>query len=336
MIRRTVTDVFRLYRGSWWRLAVLELLLGLLLGALTYGLLLLSQLAVAQLRSVLTTAGRLNTGAVTVFGLVVVLVFLLICLPLFLGGIAAIIRVTDDQLAGKRPSTLRSLAGGLRDGLRMTAGSAVAALILLALFVLTPLISAVSLLGLVLTPLVRLVRRRRRGFAGRLPSVGLLLRTLIPFGVAAHWLARALLFLPEAALKPTGPITSLRRTAVIADGRRRFIVLSFIAAVIVSSALDAGVSYLGTLLGGDFSTAAEAVAQLLFVSLPIVVLVVVYRFGEVTGGGAPRPPSPTAPNGVGRPPGPVASRSSCPSCSSWPGWPHRSPRTLTRQHRRWR
>jgi hypothetical protein len=302
MIRRTVTDVFRLYRGSWWRLAVLELLLGLLLAALTYGLLLLSQLAVAQLRSVLTTGGRLNTGAVTVFGLVVVVVFLLICLPLFLGGIAAIIRVTDDQLAGKRPSTFQSLASGLRDGLRMVAGSAVAVLILLALFVLTPVITAVSLLGLVLTPLVRLVRRRWPGFAGRMPSVRLLLRTLIPFGLAARWLAQALLFLPEAALKPAGPITSLRRTAPIADGRRRFIVLSFFAAVIVTTALDAGLSYLGTLLGGDFGTVAEVVAQLLFVSLPIVVLVVVYRLGEVTGGGSALPPSPTAPYGVGRPP----------------------------------
>ena len=319
MIRRTAGDVLRFYRRSWWRLATIELLMGLTLAALAYIFLLVGRFAVAQLRSGLTAGGYQNSGAVFVFGLVLVMAFLVACLPLAFGGIAAVIRVTDDQLAGHRPSTLRSLASGVRDGMRMAAGLAVAVLILFALFVFAPAISVVGLLGLVLTPLVRLARRRRPDFAGRWPSIRLLVRALIPFGLAAEWLAQALLFLPEVALKSAGPIASLRRTASIARGRRLFIVLSVLAAVVVSSALDLGISYLGSLGGSDLGTLAQVVSQLIFVAMPIVVLTVVYRLAEVSSDGSALPPSPTAPYAVGRPPRP--SRKVTPGVS--PAWTRR-------------
>jgi hypothetical protein len=302
MIRRTIGDVLRLYRGSWWRVAVIELLTGVVLAAIAYVLLVLSGSAVSGLRSVLTSGGRLNPVPVLFFGLVVLLVFLLTCLPVLLGGVAAVIRVTDEQLAGRRPAIFRSLGGGLRAGARMSVGVVFSLLALILLFVLAPAITVLGLLGLVLTPLARLVRHRRPGFADRWPSVRELVWTAIPFGLAARWLPRVLVFVPAASLDPADSDAAMRATAPIVRGRRVFIVVAVLVAILLSSALSAGATALGTLLGGDLGgSIAQVVAQVLFLSLPIVVLAVVYRLGAAVSGGTGLPGSRTEPYAVGVP-----------------------------------
>lgn len=278
MMHRAFADVVRVYRRHWVLLATMQLVAGIALGLVAWGLLWLATQAAQSLISWLTVDGALSPGPVMLFGLVMAALFALLGLPVLIGAVVVVIGVTDDELAGRRAAPFRWAATGLVFTPTIAATIALGCAVLFLLFVGAPAIFVLAIVALAVTPVVRLIRRRRPGFLAVWPSVRVLLFCLIPFGLAAHWFARVLLALPVVAIERRGIIDSLRVADRLARSRRVFVVVSLLVAWLVPVLVGAGISLLGSLAGADLGAQiGQIVSQLLLSSLPLVVLAVVYR-----------------------------------------------------------
>ncbi len=298
MISRTVRDVARLYRRSWWRLSAVVLVVGLLCTFAIWVVGRATNMVAAHLHGVLLSNGHLKTSGELLFTAGVGLAAGLLCLPIALAGIGAVSRITDESLAGRRPKTFRSFAYGLRRAPRIFAGGLAALLGLMVLVIVTPAIVALGILGLLATPAVRLLGRRWSGLVRAGSSTKRFGVMAIPFAVAAIWLARTALLVPSATLDPDHSFRQLRRN----PNRERVLLIvgGLIGSVIVALALEAGITWIAFLIAGSNGRMfGQGLAQFVGLALPIVVLTVIYRLDGSAPRGTALPRSPTEPYGVG-------------------------------------
>src|SRR5580692_9554713 len=103
LIRRTLRDTCRLYRNSWWRLSLIVLMVGALCTLAVWLVAKITTVVAGHLHGVLLSHGHLKTSGEFEFTVGVALAIALLCLPIGLAGVAAVARVTDQVLAGRRP-----------------------------------------------------------------------------------------------------------------------------------------------------------------------------------------------------------------------------------------
>ncbi len=305
ILGRTLRDTARFYRQAWWRVAAVTFLTGVVLAVALFALMKLATVVITSLRSEFVHDGRLQAVPVAVATAAIVAVFLLVCLPILLAGMAAVVRVTDDQLSGRRPQILRSFVRSLWLGPQLFVSGVIAGIVLALLVIAAPLLSALGLVALIATPAVRLAARRWPVLARRWPSVRSLVWVAVPFGLAVRWLAQTLLFLPAAALGQARRRDLLRRASGAASGRRPVIVGLFVAGLVASLVIEGGLTYMAFLLWSLKGAAiGQGAAQLVFLALPVVILTVLFRLSEASKDGG-LPTSTTAAYAVGAGPAPM-------------------------------
>ncbi len=292
MIRRGLRDLTRLYGRSWWRLGLVVVVTGLLLGLVMW----LASWILRQLPKAvpsLVTHGHLTTTGLWELTAIAAVVLAVVCAPVAFAGMAATARVTDDSLAGRKPRIFRSLAKGLRHVPSLVLSGVLAAAGILALVILSPVISAVGILGLLATPLVRLAGRRWPQAAARWPSVRTLVIAAVPLAAAALWGARWVMVVPANVLglapgERRRSVAALRRSADAARGRWGTVVGSMLGSVVLALALLTGITWIGYQIDHDKgAVVAQLIGQLIFLGLPLAVATILFRLGEAaTGGGS--------------------------------------------------
>ncbi|MFT6292191.1 MAG: ABC-type multidrug transport system fused ATPase/permease subunit, partial [Ilumatobacter sp.] len=268
-VYRTLTVLVR----SWLALAAL------LLGATAFIVVAVS--AYAQLIGP-RVSDQLNGKAETASDLVVFLT--VIGMPLFLflfavgvvwAGAAA--HVADGAVGHRSTSLVRATGSSVRT-LPAAVGTGLSwGLIVVAAFVLAPLISIVGLLGLIATPFAR----RNEG-SQRWPSVRTLVIAAIPFAVAALLALRLSLALPAVWLDGLRPRAALERSWQRVKGSTGVVgvVLTFASIAtfaVVTLMVKAGQRF-GLEQGGI--ALAQLAAQLLVAPLLVIATVVLYRRGQ--------------------------------------------------------
>ncbi len=300
MIRRTVADVTRLYGRNWWRLGSVVFMVALVVGVLLW---LVARAAAAladHLRTTFVVHGHLRASGVNAFALAVAAVVVVVCVPVALAGVAAVVRITDDALAGRRPKILGSLAYGIRRIPRLFVGGAGALAGLVVLVVLAAPLCALGLLGLLLTGPVVLLARRWNWLAQHWPSARQLLWLAIPLAPAARWLAHTVLLVPAATLDVRPRLSSLRRADSPLRGRGPLVIGMVSASVAVVFLLEIGLTWIAFLIGStDGRLIGQAVSQFVLLGLPIAVLTILYRLNQAAPPGAALPSSLTDPYGRG-------------------------------------
>lgn len=278
MIRLTIARVMRVYRRHWLLLVAAQLIAGLVLGLVGWGLLAAVTQVGSSLMVWLTVDGGLSVARAAIFGFAMILVFALGALPALLGGIVTVMGITDDELTGRRAEPFRWARAGLRLTPKIMAAVGLGCVVFAALFISAPVIFVLAIVALAVTPVVRFVRRRRAGVLGFWPTTRVLLFSLIPFALAAYWLARVLLALPVVVFERRGVIDSLRVAGELARSRRLFVVVLTVVSWLIPVLVSAGLSALGSRLGSDTGAQiAQVVSQLVLGSLPLLVLTVIYR-----------------------------------------------------------
>jgi hypothetical protein len=305
VLRRALQDLLRLYRRSWWRIGVVVGLVGLLMALGLVAISHLTSLVASHSRGFLLNDGRIRVSAANVFATGTAVVVAAICIPIVLVGVVAVVRITDDTLAGAEPTVWRSLSYGLRRMPRLVLGGLEALAIFLALVVLAPVLSAAGLLGLLLTWPVHLIGRRWPVLPQRWPTVRQLIVTAVPLGLAFWWLTRTIFVVPATSLEAGTTYGSPRHLPAASPRASRRAVAGLILSLVVVLVGESLVAWLAFLVASTRGRLlGQEVGQFLLLALPIVVLTILYRLGSVAGPdgfGA----SPTAPYGAGTPPLPA-------------------------------
>jgi hypothetical protein len=277
LLRRTLSDTAHLHGAAWWRLALVVFCTGLAMVVVVEVLLQLAGPVVRLLAPLVVTNGVLDPLGAVLLSLVAGVLFLVTCLPVVALGVATVVRLVDDRLAGGRlgvRAALRVVLPRLRAVTGLVLVSTVAVLVLAAV---SPVLVVVGVLGLVLTPLVRLLGQRWVP-AQRWPGVRVLGWLAVPFVLALRLLGSALLGVPAAVLDAPTVGAALRRADGTARGHRVLVVVLGGASLLVAVALQSATTFVGQLAGGQVGLVLGTVAgQLLFLALPAVVLTVLYR-----------------------------------------------------------
>jgi hypothetical protein len=308
MRRRILNDVLRLYRRSWWRLGAVVAIVAAGLALAVWALARLTAFVASHARGVLLTHGHLKASGANAFAIGLALAVAVVCIPVALAAMAAVVRITDDTLAGKQPKVWRSVSYGFRRMPHLLFGGFLAFIVLVGLVVLAPVLSALGLLGLLLTWPARLLGRRWHRVVRRWPSVRDLVVLAVPLGAAFVWLTRTVLLVPAATLEPDYSFAGFRRRPRTTgrSGRAILILFASVLVVVVGEALVTWICFL--VASRDGRIIGQALAQFVLLALPIVVLTVMYRRGWSGRSGEPNAPDemPMNPYGVGTPPLPTA------------------------------
>ena len=290
MFGRACRDVVRLYRRSWWFVAIVQLVSGLLLAVPIAFIAQVANAVVAAQGQALASSGALSS-----FTVLLLLVLLLVCLPLGLVGVSSTVRTVNDSLAGHEPRLWAAFGEGFRriPALAGAASITIAGTVLLV--VLSPVFSVLGLIALLLTPVVRLVRHRRERFLPRWPDVVTLVWAVVPLGLALRFIAGAMLFAPAVVLERLGPIAALRAGADAAGPHRLRFVGFVVAGVLSSVALQMAATWVGSSLGAVGGLIAQVTLQVFLVALPAVLVTVLFRLGRSVGADGTLPASHSLP-----------------------------------------
>ncbi|MGV8882597.1 MAG: Ig-like domain repeat protein, partial [Rhodoglobus sp.] len=290
MFARAFRDVGRFYGRSWWFVALVQLVAGLIVAIPLSLVTQAANLVVAGQGQALAATGNLST-----FTVVFLLVAIVVCLPLGLVGLSATVRIVIDSLASRGRRFWAPFAEGFRHIPALAAAASITIAGTVLLVVLSPVFTALGLVALLLTPVVRLVRRRRDGFLSRWPDLVTLAWAIAPFGFALRFIAGAMFFAPAIVLENLGPIAAMRAGAEVARPRRLRLVGFVVACVLASIVLQMGASWLGSFLEAAGSLTAQVLLQVFLVALPAVLVTVLFRLGRSTSTDGSLPASRTVP-----------------------------------------
>lgn len=218
-----------------------------------------------------TTAAGLNRVLVQIS--VPVIAISLLILAAALGAMA---KLSEDLLAGGAGQFTTAVQRGLRRAPASLGAGLLAATGIIAAALATPLLMAAAVIGLLGAPLVSRLRRRRPEL--RWPSWRTLLLFAVPFGLAVVLAVRWALVLPAATLERNGPRRALGRSGELVAGRRRWVALAVLSGLVVYWGLQFALSALGRATDSvELFAMARIVAQVLTLSIPVAMVVIVFR-----------------------------------------------------------
>lgn len=281
MFGRAINDVARFYRTGWWHVALVQLAGGALVAV---PIAVVAQLAAIVLR----VQGASTAPAAELHGFAVALlvVAVLVAAPLTLVGVSATIRIVNDALAGRRRRASAAFAEGFRRVPALLVTVAVALLGTALLVAAAPVVTAVGVVAVLAAAVIALVRRRRPGAVAWWPSWRLLVWVVVPLGLAVRFGAGAALAIPAVVLEGRGARAAFRAGRAAAAPRRLRVTAFLVAGFLVTVALQAGASWLGSTMHTTVGLVVQVLVEVLTIALPLVLLTVVFRLARRSDTGA--------------------------------------------------